>query len=132
MATTLTDFLLQNLPEHETLEVTLPRMKGVGTFKIKPMTAKQFYSYQKTATNIQKKGSTFDTERFNMNVVVNHTVEPNFKEASFIEAAGVTTAEALVNKVLKGGEVAELSRQISILSGFDEEGEDLVEEVKNS
>ncbi len=74
----------------------------------------------------------FDIKRFNELVVINNTVEPNFKDAESIRTAGCTTPEQFLYKSLLAGEISELSNRISQLSGFDQNLEQAVDEAKNS
>jgi hypothetical protein len=64
--------------------------------------------------------------------VLNHTIEPNFKDADSIKKAGCQSPEQFLYRSLLAGEIAELAQQISALSGFDKDMEETVEEAKNS
>jgi hypothetical protein len=104
-------------------------------FKIKAMTNDEFEEIRKAAASIStKKGKrsiSFDTKRFNELVVINNTIDPNFKDAESIKKLGCITPEQYLNKVLLAGEIVELSQQIQTLSGFELEIDELVEEAKN-
>jgi hypothetical protein len=129
----LQDFLLENVIDNitETVEISA-RLKG-KPFTIRAMTGKEFTEYQQAATKIHKgKRVDFNTALFREKVIINHTVEPNFKDAAFIKKAGCMTPEQLLNKVLLAGEISELHSRISSLSGFDAEMDDMVDEAKNS
>ena len=130
------DFLVNNTVENLTEEVVISdRFKVDGEilkFKIKAVTPDEFSDLQKQCTKIGKKGKmNFDSKMFNEQLIVNYTVEPNFKEAEAIKKAGCITPEQLLNKTLLAGEVATLVEQISTLSGFDKDLEELREEAKN-
>ncbi|HFD2064473.1 TPA: phage portal protein [Clostridium perfringens] len=132
----LMDFLVNNTVENLTEEVVISdRFKVDGEilkFKIKAVTPDEFSDLQKQCTKIGKKGKmNFDSKMFNEQLIVNYTVEPNFKEAEAIKKAGCITPEQLLNKTLLAGEVATLVEQISTLSGFDKDLEELREEAKN-
>ncbi len=132
----LMDFLLNNTVENLTEEVVISdRFKVDGEilkFKIKAVTPDEFSDLQKQCTKIGKKGKmNFDSKMFNEQLIVNYTVEPNFKDAESIKRAGCITPEQLLNKTLLAGEVATLVEQISTLSGFDKDLEELREEAKN-
>lgn len=128
----LQDFLLENQSDNITGEVIISVRLSKMPFKIRAMTGKEFNEYQQAATKIHKgKRVDFNSALFREKVIINHTLEPNFKEADFIQKAGCATPEQLLNKVLLAGEIAELSNQISMLSGFDVELEDMVDEAKN-
>lgn len=131
----LKQFLLANPVDGIEETVILSERLKDHPFKIKPISNEEYQAYTKRATKIntkgKNKGAEFDSRQFNMDVVLNHTVEPNFRDADFVAEAGVMTPEQLVNKLLLSGEVQELSNKISALSGFDNTLEDDIEEVKN-
>jgi len=131
----LTQFLLDNPVNNEREEVYVSqRFKDAGyTFTISPMSGEQFSAYQKEATAVGRhKKVNFDSKLFNERVVINHTLNPNFKDAETVKQSGCVSPEAFMYKVLKAGEIIELSNKISVLSGFDSDLDDQVEEVKNS
>lgn len=104
-------------------------------FKIRVLTHQEFESYRRQSLTIstQRKGRRVDLDsaRFNSLVVINHTVDPNFKDASSIQQLGCTSPEEYLNRVLLPGEIVDLANAILKLSGFDEDMEELVEEAKN-
>ena len=130
---TLQDFLIENqIGDVKDEIIVSPRLKG-RPFSIRAMTGDEFNSYQKAATKVHKgKRVDFDNARFQEMVIINHTTEPNFRDAEFIKRAGCATPGQLLNKVLLAGEMAELSSKITELSGFDVELDEMVEEAKNS
>lgn len=132
----LTDFLLNNTVENLTEEIIVSdRFKVDGEilkFKIKAVNPNEFSDLQKQCTKVGKKGKVnFDSKMFNEQLIINYTVDPNFKDAEVVKKAGCMTPEQLVNKVLLAGEVATLVEEISALSGFDKDLEELREEAKN-
>lgn len=134
-ATTLTEFLAENTVDNITAEVFISeRFKKAGfAFKIRAMSGQEFNTYQKQATAVGRhKKVNFDSALFNELVVINHTVEPNFKDVETLAKMGCTTPEQFLYSRLKAGEIAELATQISALSGFDADQASLVEDVKNS
>ena len=99
---------------------------------IRPMSSKAYNSYQKQATKIGKKGKLdFDNDLYQSLIVTNHTQDPDFKDAKAIESMGCHSAEQYLNLVLLPGEIAELSKAILNLSGFNDDLEDLKERAKN-
>lgn len=101
-------------------------------FRIKAMSNKDFDDIRKKAMEIKKNRKVeLDVQKFNNAIIINHTLEPDFKEADSIRKMGCATPEEYLNKVLLAGEIAELSSQIQRLSGFDREMNELVEEAKN-
>ena len=133
----LQDFLNANPVDNLTEEVAVsPRFKdkdgNLLKFKIKAMTNAEFDQIRKSATTVRKgRKVEFDAHKFNLQMIINHTVEPNFKHAESIQQMGCATPEDYVQRVLLAGEVTTLANKIQELSGFDVAMEDLVEEAKN-
>lgn len=129
----LLEFLVKNPVDNLTEEVVLSARLSAYPFTIKAMTGQDFNDYQKVATIIGKKHNTsFNATKFNELVVLNHTVEPNFKDAESIKLAGCNSPEQFLYKSLLAGEIAELSNKISVLSGFDTDLDEEIENAKNS
>ena len=96
------------------------------------MSQNDFKEYQRKAQGrINKKGIDFDTAKFNLLMVAGQTIEPDFRNAELLKKANCATAEDFINKKLLIGEIAELARQIQIVSGFDNDSEEDIEEAKN-
>lgn len=135
--TTLTDFLLANPVDTITEEVVVSaRLKDENghlfKFKVKPMLNSEYLDYQKQCVSTKKGGGVdFNTKLFNRLLILNHTVEPNFRSAELMASAGCTTPEQLLNKFLLAGEIQVLSEQIRNISGFADDLDELVDEVKN-
>lgn len=136
--TTLTEFLLQNPVNDVTDEVAISeRLTNSETkqpykFMIKAVTGDEFAEYQKLCLTYGKKGKVnFDNNRLNQLLVINHTLDPDFKNAENIKQAGCVTPEQYMKKVLLAGEIINLAQKISELSGFDKEIDELVEDAKN-
>jgi hypothetical protein len=126
-------FLIDNPVDNLTDEVIVSARLAKFPFKIKGMTGPEFSEYQKLSTKISRhKKVEFDSKTFNELVVLNHTLEPNFRDAESIKKAGCQTPEQFLYKSLLAGEINELAQQITALSGFDKDIEDTVEEAKNS
>ena len=126
-------FLIDNPVDNLTDEVIVSSRLAKFPFKIKGMTGPEFSEYQKLSTKISRhKKVEFDSKTFNELVVLNHTLEPNFRDAESIKKAGCQTPEQFLYKSLLAGEINELAQQITALSGFDKDIEDTVEEAKNS
>lgn len=133
----LQDFLNANPVEGLTDEVVVSsRFKdkngNLMKFKIKAMSNHTFNDLRKRHTKMLKRGKVeFDSTGFNNSVVIEHTIDPDFKDAASIQQLGCATPEDYLNKVLLPGEIVTLSEKIQGLSGFDVDMEDLVEEAKN-
>ena len=83
---TLQEFLLSNQPEGITEKVVISqRLKG-KPFTICPMSGPEFNDYQKSATKIRKgKNVDFNSAIMRERVIINHTIEPNFKDPDFLK-----------------------------------------------
>lgn len=100
---------------------------------IRPMTSAQFSDYQKRAMAFGKKGTTtFNQQLYNELILLNHVVDPDFKDAATMKDAGVQTSEQLINAFLTAGEAAFLVESILRISGFGDSLDDLREQAKNS
>lgn len=131
----LQKFLLENPVDNISEEIILSKRLKDVKFKIRPMTGSEHQRYTNmciTNANNPKKRN-FDLTKFQSLVVVNHTVEPNFKDAEWLATAKIADKDPmkLVSKVLLAGEIETLSEKILALSGFSEDIDELVDEVKN-
>lgn len=134
---TLQDFLNANPINDLTDEVVVSdRFKdkegNLLKFKIKAMTNAENSSYRQQAMriNAKKQDVQFDSAKYASQIVINHTLDPNFKDAESIQKLGCATPEQYLNKVLLPGEIDRLAQAIQELSGF-KDMDDLVEEAKN-
>lgn len=129
----LMDFLLETPVDNITAKVVVSARLQQHTFTVRPMDSDDYSSYQKSAIKISKgKKVDFDEKLFSERVVINHCIEPDFKNAEAIKKAGVVTPAQLLQKVLLAGEISGLARQIMELSGFYQDMDELVDEAKNS
>ena len=129
----LTDFLIENPVDNLISEVIVSTRLAKFPIKIKGMTGPEFSEYQKLSTAIGRHHKIdFNSGRFNELVVLNHTIEPNFRNVDDIKKASCTTPEQYLYRSLLAGEIAELAQQISSLSGFDADLESVIEDAKNS
>ncbi len=133
----LQDFLNAHPVDNLTEKVVIsPRFKdkdgNLLKFTIKAMTSQQFDDIRKSCTEIRKgRKVEFDAQKFNLKMVINHTVSPDFKHAESLQKMGCKTPEEYVERVLLAGEVTTLASKIQELSGFDADMDTLVEEAKN-
>ena len=135
--TTLTEFLLENPVNDVTQEVIVSNRivdkdGNALKFTIKPMLNEQYLEYQKQCLEVKGKKVDFNTKRFNNLVVLNHTIDPKFTDATLVKEAECVTPEQLMNKVLLAGEIDTLAQLIRRVSGFCEDLDELVEQAKNS
>ncbi|MEG0875213.1 MAG: hypothetical protein RSB05_01005 [Clostridiales bacterium] len=127
----LFDFLLENSVEDLQENVIVSPRLADYPFSIKGVTAKEIHGYSRSCTKKSDRQNVFDGEKFNLLLILNHCVEPDFRDAKALEKAGCTTPEALVNKTLKAGEIGALAKAIYRLSGYDQTMKDLKDTVKN-
>ncbi len=137
MAETLQEFLNQNIVEGMTKEIPISNRlrdsKGkLFTATIKTVTQKEVKELRRKHTKINKKGEPeVNSEAFAEELVVENTLNPNFKDAESIKKLGCINAYQYLNKVLLSGEVSRLHLEILKFSGFKEDIDELTEEVKN-
>lgn len=132
------DFLAENPIDNVTEEVIISkRLKGYP-FKIKAMTETEYNSIQKLATvmpsisgGAKDKQVKFDSHIFNTKVILNHCTEPNFKDSEAVAKANCRTPEEFLCKSLLAGEITELTNRIMTLSGFNQNLDELTDDVKN-
>jgi len=135
--TTLQEFLNQNLVEGMTKEVPISdRLRDkdgkLFTATIKTVTQKEVKELRRKHTKINKKGEPeVNSEAFAEEMVVENTLNPNFKDAESIKKVGCTTPYQYLNKVLLAGEISMLHKEILDFSGFRMNIDELVEEIKN-
>jgi hypothetical protein len=130
----LTQFLIGNPQDNITSEIGLSaRFDAAGyKFKIRPMRGDEYMQYQKGASVMSKGGKfSFSNQKFQELIVLNCTLDPDFRSADNIKASGCATPEAFLYRSLNAGEIQTLFSGIMELSGI-EAPEIMVEEVKNS
>ena len=137
----LKEFLVENSDiVGKEVEVPIsPRFKdkegNLLKFKIRPMTGDEFGKYQKQCTTInvngRKKETIFDSGKFNLLCIINHCIDPDFKDVDFLKQLGVQTPEQAVSKTLLAGEIVELGNQVTKVSGFDTDINEEIEAAKN-
>lgn len=139
---TITDYLVQNKDEvTELQEFTMPGGRFVDEkgkaipFKIKPLSMETFEAIQKKCTTTTGRGkkqtTTFSNTRMSILTVLEGCVEPNFRKTDLLKQLGVQSPEQAVSIVLKPGEIMDLGGEILNLSGFDNDLNEEVEDLKN-
>ncbi len=127
---TLSDFLLAHPVAGMEKEVYLSPRLADHPFRIAAMDGDEVSGYLGIC-RLPQAGGGFDTQRFQMMVVVNHTLEPDFRDANLLERGGCQRPEDFVNKHLLAGEISALAREIAALSGYHQDFTALKAEVKN-
>ncbi|MFI3230483.1 MAG: XkdN-like protein [bacterium] len=101
-------------------------------FQIKPLLLDDFNRLKKKASFINKAGEASINEAYlNSLCIIECTLNPNFKDASSIAKFNLATPEQYLNKVLLAGEADRLIKEIFHISGFIDDFEGFVEEIKN-
>ena len=129
----LQQFLIENPVDNITEEIIVSERLKQFPFKVRAITGAEYNDYQTRSIenpNSPKKRK-FNTKKFNELIVLNHTVEPNFKDAEFLKKSGGVDSAGLLYRTLLDGEISKLAESILQLSGFDTDLEDEIEEVKN-
>jgi hypothetical protein len=134
----LQQFLNENTVDNVTAEVIIsPRFKDENgeplKFKIRAITGEDHKNYVNECMklNAKTKQMYFDNKKFYELVIINATIEPNFKDATSIKQLNCVTPERYLYKVLLAGEIETLAQEISALSGFDVGMDELRAEAKN-
>lgn len=73
----------------------------------------------------------FDTNDYLAKMVGASVVYPNLKDVELQKSYGVRGAEALLRKMLLPGEFTALMERVQALNGYDQDLNELVDEVKN-
>lgn len=131
--TTLQDFLALPNVNEEVEEVFIN--KRLGTFKVKPMSNEQYNEYlmRSRKMSIGKKSSVdFDNAKYNLLLITNHVIEPNFRDAAVLQAGGFNNPYELINAKLRAGEIEKIAEKIADVSGLNGDIEEKIEEAKNS
>lgn len=104
----------------------------IGKIKVKPMTNGQYNEYlARCRGKITKNGITFDDGKYNILVLRNHVIDPNFSDAEGLAKAGFATPDDFINAKLKAGEIQDIVVKIAELSGIGGALDEAVEEAKN-
>lgn len=138
---TLKQFLIDNSnvtnEEHSvTVSKRFKDEKGnILKFKIKPVSGDEFNDYQKKCTSItmvgRKRSTKMDSGKFNNMIIINHVMDPDFKDKDLLKSLSVQTPEQALQKVLLAGEIIDLAERISEISGFDTDINEEIENAKN-
>jgi len=106
--------------------------KRLGTFKIKPMTNAQYNEYlSRCKGKYTREGVNFDNGKYNLLIVANHVIDPDFSNAEFLAKVGCQTARDFINAKLKAGEIQDIAEKIAEISGIGGDINEQVEEAKN-
>lgn len=118
MISTLQAFLIQAAKEQTEKEVSISQ-RFDQKFKIRALTMEEWKHIQQLSTNPERRDRT-DNLGMLMRAAVEGCVDPNYKDAEFLQAIGANTSLDGLNKTLKAGEIVKLGNEILHFSGFGE------------
>lgn len=129
------DFLLTNVQQDETKEVHFKRFKSPFVIRSIDESLNDELKKRATRKTQNRQGITipeFNQDKYVDSLIIECVVTPDLHNAELQEAYG-TTGDAIktLKKMLRVGEYATLGEEIKSINGFDEDVNDLVEEVKN-
>lgn len=130
----LADFIKQDDNKASTYEVIISeRFKDIP-FTIRPMKFSEYSKYQSNASKVKfkSKDTSINTTTFFTEVILNHTVEPNFKSTEFLAETGYPSGEEFILNELKIDEITNLGNAILDISGVTNDYETVITEAKNS
>lgn len=128
---TLKQFLKDNPVGEITADVIISERLRDFPFRIRAMSASENSKYGDMSTRASGNGKVkFDSDRNLKLVILNHCVEPNFKDEKDIKEMGCTEPAEYLDRALLAGEQEALYVKIRELSGF-KSFEELKDEVKN-
>jgi len=132
----LVDKLLQldaakiKMPEKEIEMKRLSELLGERVvFRIRAIDGERYADIQRLAIDISNKGNVKDIDMYKLQVltIIEGVVDPNLKDKRLLEHFNCTTPEELVKKLMLAGEITDLYNEITKLSGYEVE----VEDIKN-
>lgn len=132
------EYFLKPIEEREVLEIEVSnRFRGAdgkpATIKVKSITQAQNNSLIKNCTTVTKGKNgqhteSLDRQKYVTELILSCVIEPNFRDASFVQAMGVASPKDALEKLFLPGEYAKISEAVLTVMGMG----DLVEEAKNS
>ncbi|MCY9528389.1 Phage XkdN-like tail assembly chaperone protein, TAC [Paenibacillus sp. cl6col] len=139
--TTLSYFFAQNAePNTEMPFIVSPRFKDdkgeAVAWTLRSMSEVENEQCRKSATKqVKGKGGVvtpeIDFNEYTAKLIVASVVYPDLKNAELQQSYGVMGAEALLRKMLLPGEYTGLLQQVQTLNGFNQDMNELVNDVKN-
>lgn len=131
----LENLLIEAISEPESFDIIpserLEKALKGRSFKVRAMTNAEYRSFMKMAYTSRNGKREFDNIKFVESIVLNCTIEPNFRKVDAIEKAGCGTPEEFMHKVLLPGEIDRLGNEIARRSGFGaQDVEDAYDDTK--
>lgn len=126
----LEDFV--NFQDVEQMETEIFINERLGKFKVKPLTVSKHNEFRQRCMTRNRKGEiSTDLGKFNLLVISEQVIDPNFSNADFLQKTGCQNAREFIERKLLSGEIMEIANKILEISGFDNDIADKVEEAKN-
>ena len=120
------------MPNVKDIEEEVFINERIGKIKIKPMTNGQYNEYlARCRSKLTKNGISFDDGKYNLLVLKNHVIDPNFSDAEGLSKSGFTTPDEFINAKLKAGEIQDIVIKIAELSGIGGSLDEAIEQAKN-
>lgn len=121
-------------------QLYMPRLSDLTDskvfFTIQALTLDESKEIRESAAKIRfnkahEREDYYDEEEAALFAILKGVVDPDLRDKRLLEKFAVPTPKDLVKKLLLSGEIANISEQIMILSGFNSVGEPDGEELKN-
>lgn len=122
----LEDFI--NFQDVSNMEEEIYINDRLGSFKIKPLSGQKNEEFRKRSTS----KNVTDINKFQLLVVSEQVIDPDFSNAEFLSKTGCQTAREFIERKFKAGEIATIANKILDISGFNIDINEKVEEAKNS
>lgn len=124
--------------KEETKKIEIERLSKVlgekFEIEIKPIPAKRYTEIQSISVDVDSKTKSTNVNLYKMQMLTlcDGIKTPNFADKNLLKHFNAFTPMDLFNKLFLAGEIADISSEISKLSGYDnEKNKKDVEEVKN-
>ena len=102
-------------------------------FTVRAMSYDEWTDMQQRSVTVARDGrAKLNAGKLNELIALACCVEPDFSSSDFIDEMGCKTPSELLRAVLLPGEILDVSKEISRISGFDNDFDELVDEAKNS
>lgn len=127
--------LLRNLLDAEDRPQAQVEMKRFGLFTIQALDGDVIDKLQERCTYYTGKGKNrkkvVDEQKFGALIINEACVEPKWTHPELLKKYDTQDPADVIRKRLLAGEIVKLSAEIMQLSGFEDDEEDAIEEVKN-
>ncbi|WP_232696178.1 phage tail assembly chaperone [Brevibacillus daliensis] len=104
-------------------------------FTVKAIDGETLTQLREAASHFEGRGAkrrkVIDENKLAAAVIAAACVSPDFRAKPLMEKHGAKTVDECVQKALFAGEIVKLQQTILELSGFDDEDDEKIEEVKN-